>query len=132
MRYLLDVNVLVALSNTGHSLHAQAKSWYASVSGAATGLHTCSITELGFVRVAVVTGLHPDVISAKAALEALKSSSQVRFEIVSDDLGASSLPSFVKTPQKVTDGHLLSLAKHHAMKLVTLDKSIPGAQYIGS
>ena len=131
MRYLLDVNVLVALGHTGHALHTKATAWYAGVAKSATGLHTCAITELGFVRVSVMTGLQPDVASARAALDALKSSSLVRFEIVSDDLGAAHLPPFVKSPQSVTDGHLLELSKKHAMKLVTLDRGIPSALCIG-
>jgi predicted nucleic acid-binding protein len=131
MRYLLDVNVLIALAHTGHALHGKALAWYSSVSNSAAGLHTCSITELGFIRVSLVTGLQLDVASAKATLDALKSSSKILFEIVSDDLGASHLPSFVKSAQKVTDGHLLELAAHHSMKLVTLDRGIPGAQFIG-
>jgi predicted nucleic acid-binding protein len=52
MRYLLDVNTLLALAHTGHALHGKAARWYASVRASARGLHTCSITELGFVRIA--------------------------------------------------------------------------------
>lgn len=131
MRYLLDVNVLVALAHTGHSLHSEAIRWYASIATSAAGLHTCAITELGFVRVSVVTGLQSDIASARTALDALKSSSQVRFEIVSDDLGAAHLPAFVKAPSAITDGHLVELAKRHSMKLVTLDRGIPGSLCIG-
>lgn len=131
MRYLLDVNVLLALGHTGHALHTKAIAWYASVLKSATGLHTCSITELGFVRVSVVTGLQSDITSAKQALDALKTSSKVRFELLPDDLSASQLPDFVKKPRTVTDGHLLELARKHAVRLVTLDRGIPGAFYIG-
>jgi toxin-antitoxin system PIN domain toxin len=131
MRYLLDVNVLLALGHTGHVHHAKAASWYGSIVSSATGLHTCAITELGFVRVATQLGLQVDISSARSALDALKASSKVRFELVPDDLGAAHLPSFVKTPAAVTDGHLLELAKKNSMKLVTLDRGVPGALYIG-
>lgn len=131
MRYLLDINVLLALGHTGHTQHSEAAAWYARVAGTATGLHTCSITELGFVRIATQIGLQPDIASARAALDALKASSRVRFELVSDDLGAAHLPAFVKKPAAVTDGHLLELAKKNSLKLVTLDRGIPGANYIG-
>jgi len=131
MRYLLDVNTLIALAHTGHSLHAKAISWYLSVVKSATGFHTCSITELGFVRVSVVTGLQPDIEGAKQALDALKSSSKVRFEIIPDALGAAQLPSFVKKPQSITDGHLVELARQNSVRLVTLDRSIPGSLFIG-
>lgn len=97
----------------------------------ATGFHTCSITELGFVGVSVVTGLQSDIASAKQALAALKSSSKVRFDLILDDLGVAQLPAFVKRPQSVTDGHLAELARKHSVSLVTLDRGIPGSLFIG-
>jgi len=131
MRYLLDVNALIALAHTGHSLHTKAMGWYRSALALAAGLHTCSITEVGFVRVSVVTGLQRDIAGAKRALAALKSSSKVRFELISDDLGVAQLPAFVKSPQSVTDGHLVELAQKHSIRLVTLDRGIPGSLFIG-
>ncbi len=131
MRYLLDVNALIALAHTGHLFHAKARAWYVSVVAAARGFHTCSITEIGFVRVSVVTGLQPDIPTAKQALAALKSSSKTRFELISDDVSASQLPAFVKRPQAVTDGHLLELARKNSMQLVTFDQGIPNALCIG-
>ncbi len=130
MRYLLDVNALIALAHTGHALHAKAMGWYLSVVHSATGLNTCSITELGFVRVSVITGLQPDIAAAKQALGALKSSSKIRFELLPDDLSAAQLPAFVKRPQSVTDGHLVELARKHSVRLVTLDRGIPGSLLI--
>jgi predicted nucleic acid-binding protein len=131
MRYLLDVNALVALAHTGHALHRKAVNWFSSALSSARGFHTCSITELGFVRVSVQTGLQPDVETAKRALGALKASSSVRFELVADDLGAAQLPPFVKRPHAITDGHLLELARRNSMQLVTLDQNIPKALFIG-
>lgn len=131
MRYLLDINVLLALAHTGHTLHSKAIAWYATVAKSATGFHTCSITELGFVRISVITALQPDIDSAKLALDALKSSSKVRFELIADDIGVAQLPGFVKKPQAVTDGHLSELARKHSLRLVTLDRGIPSSVFIG-
>jgi toxin-antitoxin system PIN domain toxin len=131
MRYLLDVNALIALAHTGHVFHAKARNWYLSVAGTARGFHTCSITEIGFVRVSVVTGLQPDIMTAKQALDALKSSSKIRFELISDDVGVAQLPAFVKKPQAITDGHLFELARKNSMRLVTFDQGIPNALHIG-
>ena len=131
MRYLFDVNALIALAHTGHVFHRKASRWYRSVLNTARGFHTCSITEIGFVRVSVITGLQLDIAAAKQALDALKSSSRIRFELIPDDLGAAHLPAFVKRPQLVTDGHLLELARTHSMQLVTFDQGIPNALYIG-
>lgn len=130
MRYLLDVNVLVALGHTGHVHHSSVIKWFAKVVASATGFHTCAITELGFVRVAVTVGLQPDIPTACAALEALKASSRVPFELIPDVRGVAHLPEFVATPGAVTDGHLLDLARSHSMELVTLDRGIPGATCI--
>jgi predicted nucleic acid-binding protein len=112
-------------------LHAKAITWYQAVVPSATGLHTCAITELGFLRVSVVTGLQVDVAGAKQSLQALKSSSKIRFELLADDLGAAQLPAFVKKTQSITDGHLVELARRHAAQLVTLDRGIPGSLFIG-
>ena len=131
MRCLLDVNALIALAHTGHSLHAKAIAWYRSVAGTARGFHTCSITEIGFVRVSVITGLQPDIPTAKQALASLKSSSRLRIELIPDDVGVAQLPAFVKKPQAITDGHLLELARKNSMQLVTFDQGIPNALYIG-
>jgi len=131
MRYLLDVNALIALAHTGHVFHAKSRTWYLSVAAIARGFHTCSITEIGFVRVSVVTGLQPDIPTAKHALDALKSSSKIRFELISDDLGVAQLPPFVKKPQDITDGHLFELARKNSMQLVTFDQGIPNALHIG-
>jgi predicted nucleic acid-binding protein len=131
MKYLLDINTLIALAHTGHSLHRKALTWYQSVTQTAAGFCTCSITELGFVRVSVATGLQLDIESAKRALAALKASSKIPFDLIADDLGAAHLPSFVKTAQSVTDGHLLQLARNLSLTLATLDSGIPGAMFIG-
>ncbi len=52
MTYLLDVNALLALAHTRHVNHADAKHWLGSLPLDAD-FATCSITELGFVRVSV-------------------------------------------------------------------------------
>lgn len=131
MRYLLDVNALIALAHTGHEFHAMARDWFLSVASTARGFHTCSITEIGFVRVSVITGLQPDIATAREALGALKSSSRIRFELIPDDIGVAQLPAFVKKPQAITDGHLFELARKNSMPLVTFDRGIPNALYIG-
>jgi hypothetical protein len=83
------------------------------------------------VRVSVSTGLQPDVETVKQALDALKSSSAIRFELIADNHGAAQLPAFVKKAQAITDGHLSELARKNAMQLVTLDQVIPKTLYIG-
>ena len=127
MKYLLDINALIALAHTSHVHHARAIGWYQSVKGGATTLCTCAITELGFVRVAVHTSLQSDVAAARKALATLKASSPIAVEMLGDALGADKLPAFARTPNKLTDGHLLELARQQGAQLVSLDTGIPGA-----
>lgn len=113
MNYLLDVNALIALAHASHVHHGRALAWFRSLPTSGTTLGTCALTELGFVRVSVQTGLQTDVASARQALAALKTSSRVKFELLADSLGAETLPAFARTPNRLTDGHLLVLAASH-------------------
>lgn len=130
MKYLLDVNTLIALGHTLHGHHARAEKWLKSVVPTAEIIATCAITELGFVRISVQSGLQPDVNAATVALARLKASSPVPTRLWPDDLGADRLPKYVKKPAELTDGHLLELARAHGAQLVTLDGKIPGALLI--
>jgi toxin-antitoxin system PIN domain toxin len=127
VKYLLDINTLIALGHTAHVHHARALAWFQSVKKTSTGLCTCAITELGFVRVTVQTALQTDIPSARRALALLKASSTIPVEMLPDAIGVDKLPAFAKTPNKLTDGHLLELARHHGAQLVSLDTGISGA-----
>lgn len=126
MNLLLDINALIALGHTAHAHHARAIAWYRTLSGEDV-LCTCAITELGFVRFAVQAGLQTDVGAARKALVALKTSGSIRFAMLGDALGADRLPAFAKSPSKLTDGHLLELARENRARLATFDRGIPGA-----
>jgi len=131
MKYLFDVNVLLALAHQNHADHSKAGLWLQSVVPVAREFMTCSMTELGFVRVSIQAGLEPDIASAQQTLEALKQSSHIPFVLVPDALGAARLPRYVKASAQLTDGHLLELAKQIGARLATLDKGIPGALVVG-
>jgi predicted nucleic acid-binding protein len=132
VRYLLDVNVLVALGHTRHAQHAKAENWLKSVESDAEALGTCAITELGFVRVSVQTGLQPDIGTAVLALKRMKATSPVKVVFWSDGLGVEQLPRYVRKPAELTDGHLLELARANRAHLATLDSHVPGALLLGS
>ena len=52
MRYLLDVNTLLALVVLEHEFHARVTTWVEHLGASGVPeMATCSITELGFVRV---------------------------------------------------------------------------------
>ena len=126
MRYLLDVNALVALGIFHHGFHDRVNAWITSQDGAQW--LTCSIAELGFVRVSAQT---PDygftVQQARTLLLRLKTNSRLALTLLPDGNDISSLPAWVKTPRQVTDGHLVQLARANDAVLATLDEGIPGA-----
>jgi len=129
MRYLLDVNALIAYGFRRHSFHNRVGAWIRSRKG--DRFLTSSITELGFVRVlGNVRTYGMDVARARILLLDLKTRPELRFEFLADANDLNSLPMWVKTPLQVTDGHLLQLAKANGAVLATLDKGIPGAYLI--
>lgn len=127
MRYLLDVNALVAFGHTDHLFHARVVKWAATVAGHdIPKFATCPITELGFVRV-MSQVYSVSVVEAKALLAAVKEYDGLDFEFVADDHGASRLPVWVTGSKQTTDGHLLELSRANGCLLATLDERIPGA-----
>lgn len=129
MKYLLDVNALVAFGFFDHVFHEQLARWVRSLAvRGGEELATCAITELGFVRILPQVpqyGLTLD--ETRDLLGRVKNEGNVRFSFLTDDQNASHLPRWVKMPKQVTDGHLVQLARAHGAMLATLDRNIPGA-----
>lgn len=134
MRYLLDVDALVALGYEGHEQHGRVAKWEHALAGRSTPeFATCPITELGFVRIlAQVSAYGFSVAEARGLLLDLKSDSSVKFTFLPDDHDATRLPAWVVRPKQTTDGHLVQLAKANGAALATLDENIPGAYLIPS
>ncbi len=126
MMYLLDVNALVALGFQQHEFHSRVALWVRTEKP--TQLATCSITELGFVRVLAQTPEYGLAVNqARALLIQLKENAAVPFTFITDSHEVSDLPSWVKTARQITDGHLVQLAKTNGGLLSTLDRKTPGA-----
>ncbi|HEV3219120.1 MAG TPA: PIN domain-containing protein [Candidatus Acidoferrales bacterium] len=132
MTYMLDVNSLLALGVFDHEFHTRVAAWVVRLSAKGKPqLATCSITELGFVRVLGHSQHYGvSITQARELLLQLKRSEKVVWIFIQDDLDISRLPSWVKTPRQTTDGHLLELAKTHKAAFATLDRGIPGAYVI--
>jgi predicted nucleic acid-binding protein len=122
--YLLDVNVLLAFGIRQHLLHRRVSTWV--LAGQFSALMTCSITELGFVRIAS-KAYGMNVEQASALLSFVKVQTRFPTQFLSDDQDATYLPQWVKTSDQTTDGHLIQLAQAHGAVLATLDAKIPGA-----
>jgi len=121
--YLFDVNALLALAVIDHQFHVRSASWAESSSDV---LATCSIVELGFVRVLAQTPVYGFSLGqACSLLERLKKRAGSRFTFIPDAHDISRLPGWVRTPKQITDGHLSGLARANGAVLATLDENIP-------
>lgn len=127
MRALLDVNVLIALLDADHSLHAPATQWFAA--NARDGWASCPITQNGCVRV-MSNPAYPNPLPVSALIERLsEAASHELHEFWPDD--ASLLdstvvdPARIHGPRQLTDIYLLALAANRRGRLVTFDKGIP-------
>jgi predicted nucleic acid-binding protein len=114
--WLLDVNMILASRWTTHRDRLAAKAWMDSL----REFHTCAITELGFIRISLSSAYQATWDEAQQALAKLHARSGYRF--LPDDVNGAAAPqtSFRDT----TDAHLIALARHHALKLATLDSSL--------
>ena len=132
MIYLLDVNALVALGFLQHEFHERVAAWVrALVSKETVKLATCSITELGFVRVLTqATQYGLTVSQGRDLLLRLKATSILKFTFIPDDHEISHLPAWVKTAKQTADGHLSQLARTKGAILATLNRRIPRALLI--
>lgn len=124
MNYLLDVNALVALGFINHEYHDRVASWIHSLDSAR--LASCSITELGFVRVLAQAPAYGfTVAQARTLLLRLKQAPAARLKFISDEHDVSHLPGWVRAPRQITDCHLGTLASANDAVLATLDENIP-------
>lgn len=127
MRYLLDVNALIAFGYSAHQFHQRVTSWAASLSpDGVPKLATSSITELGFVRI-VSSAYDVTFDEAMTLLLKFKDLKTIDSVFIPDGNDIRHLPKWVKRHKQTTDGHLAQLAKSNGAILVTLDEGIPGS-----
>ncbi len=129
MKYLLDVNVLVAWGWSDHVAHGRVVTWIAATrKRKASQLLTSAIPELGFVQVSVQrTGGRVTVKEAGKTLAGMLSVLEPRHVFLPDDRPANDFPRWCHHASRTTDAHLLHLAAAHGASLATLDAGIPGA-----
>jgi uncharacterized protein len=126
VKYLFDVNALIALGLTDHLFHDRVGQWLAKEDF--PPLLTCSITELGFIRIlSQAPAYGHTLLQARTLLLQLKKATRPTITFIPDDQDIMHLPAWVKAPKHLTDGHLLQLAAAHGAVLATLDEKIPGA-----
>jgi len=126
MRALLDVNVLIALLDADHSLHARATQWFAGQ--APGGWASCPITQNGCIRIMSHPG-YPKALPVRAVMERLAEAGASAFhEFWPDDvslLDAKVADSArIHGPRQLTDLYLLALAVRHEGQFITFDTSV--------
>lgn len=126
-RYLLDVNVLIALVDPAHVQHESVHAWFGRIGR--KEFATCPITENGLLRI-VGHPKYPNspgppstVISALTAMRALPGHT---FWPDSISLAHSALvdASLLSSHARVTDSYLLALARANKGQLATLDHKL--------
>ncbi len=126
--YLLDVNVLVALTWPTHVHHVDARSWFEREGNA--GWATCPVTELGFVRVSSNPRAIRDAVTPPEAAAVLKRLTELPgHRFWADDIPVAATGTFdtlsLVGHRQVTDAYLVALAGRHSGKLATLDRGVP-------
>ena len=124
---LLDVNLLVALAWPNHVHHGAAHRWFSA--HASRGWATCSIVELGFIRVSSNAKAIPSAVSPQDAMALVRRMTALpHHHYWPDDVRFAESPdvarSMVVGYQQVTDAHLVALAIRHGGCLATLDRGV--------
>lgn len=126
-RFLLDVNVLIALIDPAHVQHDRAHEWFAS-SGRQTWA-TCPLTENGVLRI-VGHARYPNSPGTPAAVAELMMGLRALpgHEFWPDDLTIFDVQRIhsdrLLDSAQVTDSYLLALASAHDGKLATFDRRL--------
>lgn len=132
-RYLLDVNVLLALSLKTHLQHVAAAEWFHGSPGRLWA--TSPMTQAGLVRLLSNPGIVGAEITPQEAMARLaETMDSPSHEFWPDTLGFTEA---VREPcddlqgyRQVTDAYLLGLAFHNRGKLATFDSGIEFLQSI--
>jgi hypothetical protein len=126
-RYLLDVNVLIALIDPAHVQHDRAHQWFAAQGQRAWA--TCPLTENGVLRI-VGHARYPNSPGTPAAVAELFAILRALdgHEFWPDDLTLFDTRRIDSTrllaSSQVTDTYLLALAVAHGGQFATFDRNL--------
>ena len=123
--FLLDLNVLIALSWPQHIHHGRSHQWFA---GLQAPWATTPVTEAGYARLSANSTVVGQPASLGAALSALKTLRAAPDHVFLPDQSSLATPVIdlqrVATSGQVTDAHLVNLAASAGAVLATLDRGI--------
>lgn len=128
--YLLDINVLLPLAWATHPRRGIAERWFLGL-GKSTPWATCTITELGFIRMSSNLAYSPDAVTPSHARDQLASLTKIgRHQrwpeptagALSRDVASHLLRT--KGHAQVTDAYLVALASSKGGRLATFDEGV--------
>jgi toxin-antitoxin system PIN domain toxin len=123
-KYLLDVNVYMALLSEDHLHHHLVTEWFSALD---LQWAICPFTEAGFLR--NVTAPRPGQIAmheATAVLARMALEPGYHYLPIAEDWKTVCSPFFARLygTKQVTDAYLLGLAVREGLVLVTMDKGV--------
>ncbi len=127
MRYLLDVNVLIALLDDYHIDHARTTRWFVEVGRRAWA--TCPIVQNGAVRIVGGANYTTVPFSCADVSDTIRQWCDVpEHEFWPDEISLLDESRIDRTrltsPKRITDSYLLALAVHRRGQLATLDRRL--------
>jgi uncharacterized protein len=128
MRYLLDINVLIALMDPDHTFHQLAHQWWNQDD---RPWASCPITENGFIRIMASTSYSKNSQLSVADVTTLLSvfTANTNHEFWSDHISLRDEIEFqhatILSSKHLTDIYLLAIAAKKNATLVTFDQNIP-------
>jgi uncharacterized protein len=122
-KYLLDVNVLLALAWPNHEFHSAAHRWWTE---SRKRWATCALTELGFIRLSSNPAFTRDAVTPYEAAALLEHLATVERHEYWSELPRLSRDEFRRMTghKQVTDFYLMKLATIHKAKVATFDSRI--------
>ena len=124
---LLDINILTALLWPTHEHHDVAHRWFGGRGDAHWA--TCSLTQLGFVRIVSNPAFSRDALSAMEALALLgENLAHPAHEFWTDSLqvppAVKGIEARLQGYKQLTDAYLLALAHRRKGVLATFDRGL--------
>lgn len=123
MKYLLDVNALIAWRHANAHGHAAFHAWAKAAGFKALG--TCAQVELGFLRISMQV-FQLSLAEAQTALADIKR--QAGGFIATAP--SPKLPTWSAKPNQTSDAYLAQVAASAGLTLVTFDPDVPSATLI--
>ena len=127
MRALLDVNLLIALLDSGHVMHHTAMSWLQREIG--NGWASCPITQNGVIRIMSQPAYPNTKTPAQVAGRLAEACTSPDHAFWPEDISVLSDGvldwSRILGCRQVTDAYLLALAVRHKGRFVSFDQGIP-------